>query len=47
MPVEIHANASVNRVWSTEDWVTATEAIRVGAMAIPLSISSSESATGW
>jgi len=47
IPVEIHANASVSRVWSTEDWVTATEAIRVGAMAIPLSISSSARATGW
>jgi len=46
MPVEIHASASVSRFWSTEDCVTATEAIKVGAMAIPLSVRSSARTTG-
>ena len=30
-PVELHAKASVRRLWSTADWVTPTDAIRVGA----------------
>ena len=40
MPVEVQPSASVSRAGGTAAWVTATEAISVGAMARPLRISS-------
>ena len=45
-PVEVQASASVSRLGGTEAWVTATDAINVGAIAIPLSIRSRATTTG-
>ena len=46
-PVELHASASVSRLWSTADWVTPTDAINVGAIAMPLRMSNAATPTGW
>ena len=47
MPMLVHPSASVSRDAGTGDWVSATDAISVGATASPLSSSRPATATGW